>query len=210
MLGANAPASRRLAQSAHRRVVPRPKMLVRALSASAFCALATCSSGRVVAAPAAAGPLPCTIARVDTTGWVLTRNHALGVEFLRPPAYVQKVWDSRRGMGNVVDWWRDDRPDWTFDIAVVDSLTGRRGSESLRELAVSGQLKDVRRCSLASRAGVADVLLYRSGNVPHQLAIMWTADEGRVIRFGASSADSAGRNEQLAIARTMRVIAQPR
>lgn len=181
-------------------------MLVRALSASAFWALATCSSGRVVAAPAAAGPLLCNVARVDTTGWVLTRNHELGVEFLRPASYLQKLWESRSGMGNRADWWRDDRPGWTFHIDVVDSLTGRRGSESLRELSVGGQLKDVRRCSLASRAGVADVLLYRSGNVPHQLAIMWTADEGRVIRFGASSADSAGRNEQLAVARTMRVI----
>lgn len=176
-----------------------------------LCAVLACLPARVATAPPPFGHPLCAGARADTTGWVLTRNHELGVEFLRPPSYLHKVWESRHGMGNVVDWWRDDRPRYTFNIDVVDSLTARWHPEFL------SQLEDVRWCSLEGPAGVAEALLYRSGSatyggqqvVPYQLAIRWPTREGRVIRFGASSADSAGRDEQLAIARTMRTISSP-
>ena len=188
-------------------------MPIRASATAVFFALVACSSGRV-AATAAPGLPPCPAAQVDTTGWVLTRNHALGVEFRRPPRYVLKVWEvsfPENHRGNKVEWRRDGGIRWMFEFEVADSLRAAPHPEFLRHL------KDARWCSLMTFAGVAEVLLHRSGGatyggrdvVPYYVAMWLRAGGGRVVRFDSSSADSTGAEEHLAVARTLRLVAPP-
>ncbi len=159
-------------------------------------------------AAAAASLAPCRVPPVDTTGWVATRSFELGMAFSRPPSYRLKIWESSRLPFPIVEWWRDDRPQYTLSI----SLT-RSGSDSARQEFLK-KVTDTQECMLVGAAGPTRVLLYRSGRaydaqgepvVPYLLIAEWPTGGGRVIHLVGASVDSFGRAEQLAIARTLLV-----
>jgi hypothetical protein len=162
-------------------------------------------------AQAAAAPSvgPCRLPVVDTSGWVATRSFELGVAFSRPPSYRLKIWESSRLPFPTVEWWRDDGPQYTLSI----SLT-RSGSDSARQEFLKN-VTDAQECMLVGAGGPARALLYRSGRaydgqgepvVPYLLVAEWPTGGGRVIHLVGASLDSLGRAEQLAIARTLRVV----
>jgi len=157
------------------------------------------------------GDSACITAHVDTTGWVTTRNFDLGIEFLRPARYQEKVWAVTGGIlagSRSVEWWRDNSPRWTIEVGPSAVL-----SDSARRAALAG-MQEARECELHGAGGTQGaVQLYRSGRafvagrpvVPYVAVVEWPLGEGRVIRMTGFSADSAGNVEQLAIARTLRI-----
>jgi|SRR5689334_3343203 len=155
----------------------------------------------------------CPTTQVDTSGWELSTNFELGIEFARPKAYAAKVWGSSRLPGDEIsaDWWRNG-PGWTIEITkrpVVPDSTPHRTAAANNE--------SVHTCALESRAGRAIAALIHEprGSPPGKFdslyvtIVTYPPHAGHVIRFIGNSLDLAGQLEQVMISRTLRFVAVP-
>src|SRR6478609_6342234 len=64
---------------------------------------------------------PCSVvAQIDTTGWMLDADSAVGLELVLPRRYVHKHWTNVKEPPGVVsaDWWRDGGARATIELSV--------------------------------------------------------------------------------------------
>jgi hypothetical protein len=162
---------------------------------------------------AARGGAPATAAErcpgvsVDTRQWRLTRSFEFGVEILHPANYERKLWENvSPGMPRTLDLWRD-KPAWRVELQLfpVDSMLPFSPNAHARTL----------RCTMRTRSGDVSALLERVAKttLPTErdsfyvvLVRLLRADGRTVVRFRGSSIDSAGHVEQIAIARSLRLV----
>src|SRR5439155_26889437 len=138
---------------------------------------------------------PCSsVAQIDTTGWMLTADSAVGLELLVPRRYVAKHWSSVKEPEGLVsaDWWKDNGAQTTIELARLPAHPDTGRNAVVRQRPAAGE------CMLHTASGPASMLLYRSGltyvnghpTEPFLVRVEWPPAHGRRRRFVGAAADS--------------------
>jgi hypothetical protein len=161
---------------------------------------------------AAGGRAPATAERcpgvsVDTRQWRLTRSFEFGVEILHPANYERKLWENvSPGMPRSLEFWRDT-PAWRVELTLLRA-------DSIRPFLAHRHARTLR-CTMGTRSGDGSALLERVANTIlaterdsfYSVRVRLPRSDGRtVIAFEGTSNDSAGHVEQIAIARSLRLV----
>jgi hypothetical protein len=152
---------------------------------------------------------PCSsVVQIDTTGWMLTADTAVGLELLLPRRYVPKHWSSVNEPEGLVaaDWWRDNGAQTTIELARLPTHPDTGRNAVVRQRRAAGE------CLLHTASGPASMLLYRSGltyvngqpTEPFLVRVEWPLAHGQRRRLVGAAADSISRDEQIRIATTVR------
>jgi hypothetical protein len=171
--------------------------------------LIACVAGMSAAgdrAPATAAER-CPGVSVDTRQWRLTRSFEFGVEILHPASYERKLWENvSPGMPRSLEFWRD-KPAWRIGLTLLPT-------DSMRPFLPHRHGRTLR-CTMGTRSGDGSALLERVANTTlpterdsfYSVRVRLPRSDGRtVIAFEGTSIDSAGHVEQIAIARSLRLV----
>jgi hypothetical protein len=153
-------------------------------------------------------PACASVVQIDTAGWTLTADSAVGVELLLPSRYVAQHWSSVKEPEGLVsaDWWRDNRPQTTIELGRLSDRADTARSHVVRQRPVVGE------CLLHTSSGPASMVVYRSGvtyvngqtTEPFLVRVEWPSARGQRRRFLGAATDSMSRDEQIRIATTLR------
>jgi hypothetical protein len=152
-------------------------------------------------------PAPCSDANVDTTGWRVTRSYQVGAEILHPSNYELKRWENSNIPSKHIQLWRGV-PAWSIELAL-----GRTG------LPLTRRRQDgiATFCTILTRSGPAEAILERYPKTTlagepdsiYQLRLRIPRDANSALYLDASSIDTSGLTEQIAIAKTLLLFQAP-
>lgn len=145
---------------------------------------------------------------VDTAGWRTTQSYEVGVELKHSREYQRKHWEFKEDtLTAQVDFWRADGPKWNVRLTRMARL------DSLRRLTPK-RTPSASYCKLGTRSGLADAVVQRTtrsagGDAWEPLftveAVLAMPDSSFVM-FAGFAADSAGHAQQVAMARSLRIL----